>query len=624
MKSHFLLILAFTFATTLTFGQDSSAVSSALTRVESYIFNQPDSALYFLNQARDLSKSENGVEMAQVYRYYGIYYHIISKYDSALRFYQLSADISNENGEDLVYADATNNMGLALSAQGNLGLAQEKLLEALTYYQQEKLTDNEANTYNNIGIVLQKSGDLHGAKSSYKKANTVYQGTHYDALSNLATVYENENNLDSALSIYDTLAVAFQRANNLRSLFSVYSNMAIVYVKKQNDEKAIYCNKLSASLAKQIDHKAGLAIVYQNLADFYYKTDQTTLSYAYLDSGFVAASDAGNLEVFAKLKNREAELDSKTGKYEKAVRAYKSYNQLRDSLYQQVQAAVVQELNIKYEAVSNQQKIAELELQRKSAALSLARSNNQRNIFLLGFTILVILAGFFFFLYQTKKKTSDILSHKNLQISEALADRETLLKEIHHRVKNNLQVISSLLNLQAGSLEDEAAIDAVRQGQHRVKSMALIHQRLYSTDDVRGVDIQDYFESLFIELFNAFGVKHDQVEYEVTTSGLKLDIDTVIPLGLIVNELITNSIKYAFSGIGQGKIIFSITRQGDKLYAYVSDNGQGMNEESMQKANSFGWKMMRSLARKLKAEIHVNNDSGTRVDLIISRFKLVA
>jgi two-component sensor histidine kinase len=299
------------------------------------------------------------------------------------------------------------------------------------------------------------------------------------------------------------------------------------------------------------------------------------------------------------------------------------YDWLKDSLQNQRQESIVQELNIKYEAVASKQKIAELELEQKNAALSLSKSRNQRNLFISGFVILIIIAGFLFYQYRIKKRTTDILSEKNLQISEALFDRETLLKEIHHRVKNNLQVISSLLYLQANTLEDEAAIDAVRQGEHRVKAMGLIHQRLYSADDVRGVDIQDYFEKLFDELLTAFGTDETDIEYLVNTNGLKLDIDTVIPLGLIINELITNAVKHAFREQVEGLIEVTVKEEDEKLHIRIKDNGVGMDEADLQKINSFGWKMMHSLSRKLKAEISIANLSGTIVDIIVARYKLV-
>ena len=231
-------------------------------------------------------------------------------------------------------------------------------------------------------------------------------------------------------------------------------------------------------------------------------------------------------------------------------------------------------------------------------------------------------SGFLYYRYFNKKKTSDLLAVKNAQITASLEERETLLKEIHHRVKNNLQVISSLLKLQAGSLEDEAAVDAVKEGQHRVKSMALIHQKLYSAEDIRGVDVQDYFENLIDELKQAFGAT--EVRSEVNTSGLKMDIDTVIPLGLIMNELITNAFKYAFDDLENGRLDLSIVEGGDQLMVILKDNGKGLDQSTIEASNSFGWKMIRSLSRKLKAEIEVVNNQGTTITLSLSRYKLVS
>jgi len=179
------------------------------------------------------------------------------------------------------------------------------------------------------------------------------------------------------------------------------------------------------------------------------------------------------------------------------------------------------------------------------------------------------------------------------------------------------------LNLQADSLESDVAKDAVKEGQHRVKSMALIHQKLYSTDDIRGVDVQDYLENLSTELFRAFGVDQEKIKWKIDTSGLKLDIDTIIPLGLIINELITNAIKYAFKDLEQGLLQIEIKEDGENLNVLVADNGKGMSEEDIKKSNSFGWKMIQSLSRKLKAEVAISSDKGTHINLVLSRYKLV-
>lgn len=602
--------------------QEDKPYKKELTSANKAIYSNTDSALYFLKRAQRLvGKDQEG--QIEINTLHGIYFETVSKYDSAIYLYQKNSEIALRIGLDEAFADAMHGVGRSLSGQGNLVQAQEKLIEALDYYKANELFEKQADVYNDIGIILHKSGDLAGAKNTYKRAIEIHPKEHYKAMSRLAVAYENENNLDSAYAIYERLIVVYLESNNLRNLFSTYINIAIVYEKLGQSDEMIFYYNTAAILAKKLSYIKGLAGVYHNLVRAHFMLSHYSTSEAYLDSAYQAATDSKELEVYTKLKGDEAYIAQVLGDYKKSAFLYEEFFILKDSLYAQTQAQTIQELNIRYETVSNKQRIAELQLEQKDAALSLARSKNQRNLFISGFSLLLIAAGFLFYQYHTKKKTSDILSRKNGQISEALAEREILLKEIHHRVKNNLQVISSLLYLQAESLDDEAAIDAVRQGQHRVEAMGLIHQRLYSADDVRGVDIQGYFEQLCEEIITVFGDEDKEIDYQVETNKLKLDIDTVIPLGLIVNELITNAIKYAFQETNEGKITINVHQKEDKLIVQVKDNGIGMTEESLKKANSFGWKMMRSLSRKLEAEIKIKNDSGTTVELIASRYKLV-
>ncbi|MEQ9006833.1 MAG: sensor histidine kinase, partial [Ekhidna sp.] len=268
------------------------------------------------------------------------------------------------------------------------------------------------------------------------------------------------------------------------------------------------------------------------------------------------------------------------------------------------------ELEQLYQKEKRELEIENLNAENQVQNLKIEKSQKDRNVLILLSILVFGIALLLFRLFRIKQKS--------------LNERDVLLKEIHHRVKNNLQVISSLLNLQADSLESDIAKDAVKEGQHRVKSMALIHQKLYSTEDVRGVDVQDYLENLTGELFKAFGVDQEKVNWEINTNALKLDIDTIIPLGLIINELITNSIKYAFKETDKGLLKIEMKEDGENLKVVIADNGKGMDEDGIQESNAFGWKMIQSLSRKLKAKIQVNSDKGTCVNLTLSRYKLVA
>ncbi len=211
-------------------------------------------------------------------------------------------------------------------------------------------------------------------------------------------------------------------------------------------------------------------------------------------------------------------------------------------------------------------------------------------------------------------------------ISKSLQEKDTLLREIHHRVKNNLQVISSLLGLQARYVQDDSALDALKTGQDRVKSMALIHQKLYREDNLKGIEVKDYFEKLCESLFQSYSIPSKRIKLDLQVADLNLDVDTVIPLGLIINELVSNSLKHAFPNEEEGNLTIQLSETPDqKLKLHVSDDGMGLGAEMEKKLNqSFGFRLIRSFQNQLDAEIEVDGSQGTSVTLLIKDYQKAA
>jgi two-component sensor histidine kinase len=181
-------------------------------------------------------------------------------------------------------------------------------------------------------------------------------------------------------------------------------------------------------------------------------------------------------------------------------------------------------------------------------------------------------------------------------------EKEFLIKEIHHRVKNNLQVLSSLLYLQSRHIKDNAALDAVREGQNRVEAIGLIHQKLYMGDNLSAVEMQDYLYNLGDTLLDAFGLDDDRVKINYQVEPLLLDVDTAIPLGLIINELVTNSLKYAFPADRHGTVDIALWKNGaGKLCLKVADDGVGKaGAPEPKNSTSFGTNLVNILSKKLK------------------------
>jgi PAS domain S-box-containing protein len=208
----------------------------------------------------------------------------------------------------------------------------------------------------------------------------------------------------------------------------------------------------------------------------------------------------------------------------------------------------------------------------------------------------------------------DITERKNIeiQLKNSLFEKELLLKEIHHRVKNNLMIISSLLNLQSSYIKDKESKEIFKESQNRANSMALIHERLYQSTDLKRIDFGDYIESLSSDLFHNYATQSGDIDLKIDVEDIFLDINTAIPLGLIVNELITNSLKHAFPDNRKGEIIINFFRKNDHYEFIVIDNGVGFPDEiDYKNTESLGMQIVTSLTDQIDGQILLNTDNGT-------------
>ncbi|OPY26602.1 MAG: aerobic respiration control sensor protein ArcB [Methanobacterium sp. PtaU1.Bin242] len=212
---------------------------------------------------------------------------------------------------------------------------------------------------------------------------------------------------------------------------------------------------------------------------------------------------------------------------------------------------------------------------------------------------------------------SDITERKYAEeeIKSSLKDKEVLLKEIHHRVKNNLQIISSLLDLQSTYVKDDStAVNVLRESQNRVLSMALIHEMLYQSKDISSIDFSDYIRNLIYSLFTSYGVKTN-IKPMISVEETFLNIETSIPLSLLISELVSNSLKYAFPQRKNGEISISLHSQNNHYKLIISDNGVGLPPEIDFKnvKSSLGLRLVNSLVNQLDGTIELDrNHPGTK------------
>jgi two-component sensor histidine kinase len=209
------------------------------------------------------------------------------------------------------------------------------------------------------------------------------------------------------------------------------------------------------------------------------------------------------------------------------------------------------------------------------------------------------------------------------KIAATLREKEVLLREIYHRVKNNLQMVSSLLSLQSNELEDEEARSSFKESQDRIRSMAMVHERLYGSGSLASIAFTEYIPSLTAYLFRSYSVGQDRVRLVTDVDDISVGIDTAIPCGLIINELLSNSLKYAFPGGRSGEVHIDLKRAGDSEFLLViGDNGVGLPDGlDLKSTETLGMRLVVSLVRQLQGEMEIDSSNGTRFDIRFRELK---
>ncbi len=249
--------------------------------------------------------------------------------------------------------------------------------------------------------------------------------------------------------------------------------------------------------------------------------------------------------------------------------------------------------------------------------------------------LLVLTAGLAGYLLQRKmmkRKTAELrrelferqVTEKELlvsdrQLRQSLAEKESLLKEVHHRVKNNLQVISSLLYLQEAHLSDPKSIEILQQSQNRIKSMALIHEQLYGTADLARIDFGCYVSELANNLMDAYGVDPAHIRLTVRADDVSLPVDVAVPCGLIINELVSNAFKHAFLPDVGGRVEIAIrTQDPGRMTIVVADDGVGFTRQAAESdATSLGLRLTETLTAQLGGRLTRHADNGSRFDIVL-------
>jgi two-component system, sensor histidine kinase PdtaS len=512
-------------------------------------------------------------------------------------------------------ATAHNRIGIGYNLQGERSKALPHFLRALEITEALGKQEQAANVRSNIARLHLDEGRLDMAEAEYRRSMEVFRDLGNAAweagmMQGLADVYRNMGERDSAL-------VLFGRAADILSEIDQPLHAAIA-----RHDQALYTDGPGEDSLALARHREAVAL----MGDGGNATTRITLlgglgkaltrhgkygeAEPILREVLRLAQEAGQLQSQHDMHRILSHAMEQRGEPDKALFHMRQYVSLHDSLVSIERARSMVEAQERYES------------DRKDVALAHNRAlleRRARSIRLLvaGSALLILSLVLLWRALRTKRRLATALQH-------ALDERGMLLREIHHRVKNNLQMVGGLLRMQGRHIADPTARDAIRDSQDRVRSMALIHQDLYFEEDPRGIDMAAYVEKLAHGLQKGHGVAPGRIALHLDVDPLRLDVDTAMPIGLILNELIVNALKHAFPMDREGNLHVVLRRMGEELLLEVTDDGvgHGSRDNRDDKVPGFGLGMLRTFADKLDARYEMNGQRGTSVRMHIRNFQL--
>ncbi len=453
-------------------------------------------------------------------------------------------------------------------------------------------------------------------------------------LKNIGDAYQEMNQMDSSISYYNKAYSIYSLLNDTVALTSQYLVLGNVYLKLNELDRSKQFLINALELWSDAGRKTTLAYIYKSLSELYlqladFESDETK------EMSIIVIYYGKKLEVLAdqigvmKLQRNAAKLLSKgyknIGDYQKSLRYANLFISLNDSIYSTEKEKIIIENQIRYET---EKKALEIQLLNSENELMMSELSHDKDIkqsqkiviYLLGFGFLLvfIFSIIIFRFYRLTKKINFSLENKTNIIIKQKDEIELLLKELHHRVKNNLQIISGLIELQASNIENPECQTVLSDAQSRLKSIAVIHQVLYQNEQNENVNFKTFVEELCNQIEASFNLKN-KVEIEVNIpNDLNFNSETILPLGLIVNELITNSFKYAFIKQNDCKISVELFKANVNSYNLcVGDNGIGLPlNYDLYKSKSLGLKLVQILAEQLSGDLKYNFKGGSKFSLL--------
>jgi two-component sensor histidine kinase/tetratricopeptide (TPR) repeat protein len=618
------IILIVLGSTSVSFAENTTPVSldSLMVWLEGHVNSLKDSVALGLNakKAIALSKQTNNQEiLAQSYRYLAIYHKEFSKLDSAVYYSKQAKDLYSNQNNIQQLAKTYIDLKILYTLKADYNQAKNYVYEALELY--EKLDDLKgiAQCYAHIGDLLYYENNYNEAIKYCDKAIPVLKKTR--AKNDLALAYRFKANsqlftgfdLDNALeSINASINLYHELGETGTPLMASMNWRGNIYKYMERYDEAIADYQANFDNSKKMGLDRYLIPSLGNIGHVFIMQGKYEEALPYSLQAIDLIKQTGRTRNLWENYMHVSEIYESLGDTKMALYYHQLYTSELESFKDNIILSLENEAQSKYEVG---QKNATILFQDEK----ISQQKRTKVLYIILTALLGIILFGLLYNFRKKQKRSQQLEALNSALDIKNKQNELLLKEIHHRVKNNLELVKSLIALQSAQLEDSPTKDAMIASQNRVQSMGIIHQKLYQGENIGSIDMKDYFMNLSDGILDTFNAE-DKVKIECAMEQLELDVDTAVPIGLIVNELLTNALKYAFPKDNKGEIKISLIKSNpETLTLKVVDNGIGKTVGAVPKGTGFGSQLIKLLTQQLNGQMEENHENGTSVSF---EFKL--
>ncbi len=618
MKAYFTFLLSFlfcfTFQAQVKAVTDSTSIKMHVHSVELWQAGQYDSAMDLANELVVLSRlNKDSLQLAKSLNTIGIIYSSKGDPVQSILYYEQSLEIFRLLRQQNQIATSLLNLGIAYKFQGNYEKALSNLIEAAEWFEQENNLKYMSSAYNTIGNIFRIQKRYDKALEYHNKALSSRREINYEkgiagSLNNIGSVYMDLGNYDSALYYFDLSLKLKEIRDQPEEKATTLSQIAQIYYFKKEYARAESYYAEVQQLFESEQNKLGLAGLYSDLARLHYAQAAYLLAEKEAFQSLALAEETGASDIRLACYEQLKKIYTENKNYTKALSYAERFIVLNDSILGADKQKSLAQLEVKYESEKKQRELEVLNREKEKAEAIMLLQNLQleaktayNNTLILTLVLLSIVVLLLLLLFRDRS-----LFAKKMDF---------LLRELHHRVKNNFQVLLSLFNLQLATVEDEPSKTRIEGNRNRITAMMLIHSGLYMDTDITRVRIKNYIQHLIDNLLVIYDLAPNgiQIDYAIDEN-LDIDVDKSISLGLLINELATNALKYACTPENRSPALrIEFIRVEERYHLTFADNGPGL--DSPIASSSFGLKLAHAQAKQLKGTLTSTQEDGLKYEV---------